>query len=80
MTYLYEETVKIKQSKDKIQTRDVMGSVGVEEIGERDFQTDLIVRNGRIILPEFATKMTGLRDEDEVTLKIKGNSIEIIKD
>ncbi|MFP4402487.1 MAG: RimK family alpha-L-glutamate ligase [Candidatus Nanoarchaeia archaeon] len=77
--YLFNETAKIKQSKDKLHTRDLMGQAGVEEIGERDFQIDLVVRNGKIVLPEFATKMTNFRDEEEVTIKLKDNKIEIVK-
>ncbi len=56
-----------------------MGSIGVEEIGERDFQAEIKVRNGRIILPEFVSKMTKFSDEEEVTLRISDNKIEIIK-
>lgn len=79
VNYLFEETSKIKQSKDKIQTRDLMGSIGVEEIGERDFQAELKIRMGRIILPEFVSKMTKFRDEEEVTVRISDNKIEILK-
>lgn len=77
--YLFEETKLVKQSKDKLQTRDLMGQVGIEEIGERDFQIDLVVRNGKIVLPEFASKMTNFRDEEEVTIKISDDKIEIVK-
>ena len=77
--YLFEETAKVKQSKDKVYTRDLMGQVGVEEIGERDFQIDLTIRNGRIILPEFAAKMTNFKDEEEVTIKIGEDNIEIVR-
>ena len=77
--YLHEETSKIRQSKDKIQTRDVMGSIGVEEIGERDFEAELKIRTGRIVLPEFVTKMTHFKDDEEVTIKVSEDKIEIIK-
>ncbi|MFT4244377.1 MAG: ATP-grasp domain-containing protein [Candidatus Woesearchaeota archaeon] len=77
--YLFEETSKIKESKDKIQSRDLMGQVGIEEIGERDFQVDLVIRNGKIVLPEFVSRMSSFRDEEEVTLKITDDKIEILK-
>ena len=78
--YLFTQTKKIKESKDKLQTRDVMGSIGVEEIGEREFETEVKVRSGKIILPEFVNKMSKLRDEGSVRIKISKGKIEISDD
>ena len=79
ISYLYDETRKIKESKDKIQTRDMMGQIGIEEIGERDFQAEIKIRSGRLVLPEFVSQMTKFRDDEEVTIRISENKIEILK-
>lgn len=78
--YLYEETVKIKTSKDKKVARDIMGKIGVEEIGERELRGEVKIRNNKIILPEFVYDLAKLNDEEEVTFKVKDGKIEIIKD
>ncbi len=77
--YLYNETSKRKDHTTKIQTKDVMGGLGVEEIGSREFETELVVRNGKIVLPEFAYKMSKLYEGEDVTLTISEGKIEIKK-
>lgn len=78
--YLYQQTAQIKEEKDRIKTRDVMGTLGVEEIGTRDFEAELIVKNGKIIVPEFAYKLSSFVEGEDVTYKISKNKIEIIKE
>lgn len=78
--FFYEETQKRRVTKEKLQTRDVMGGLGVEEIGSRDFETQLDVRSGKIILPEFVYKMTNFKQEENVIIKVSKNKIELIRD
>lgn len=78
--YLYNETSKIKESKDKIKTRDVMSGLGIEEIGTRDFEAELVVKNNKIVVPEFAYKMTNFKDAEDVTYKISKDKIEIVRE
>lgn len=78
--YLYEETIKRREEKDRKRTRTVMTDVGVEEIGARDFSAEIKVRNDKIILPEFVYNMTSFADEEEVTIRVSKDKIEIIKD
>lgn len=77
--YLYEETKKFREGKDKIKTMDVMNDLGVMEIGSRDIEAELMVRNGKIILPEFALKMSSFKENEDVVFKISKNRIEIIR-
>ncbi len=76
---LYDETIKLKESKDKVKTRDVMSGLGVEEIGSRDFETELIVKNNKIVMPEFAYKMSKFKEGEDVTYRVSDNKIEIIR-
>lgn len=78
-TYLYEETKKYRDLKDRAKTRDVMGSIGIEEIGERDFETELVVRNNKIVLPEFVYKMSEFVEGESVTIKVSKNKIELVR-
>ena len=75
--YFYEETKKRTDSKEKVQTRDVMNSIGIEEIGIREFQTELKVNSKRIILPDFALNMSNFKEGEDVTIKISKDKIEI---
>lgn len=78
-TYLYEETLKIKNKKDKTIAKDVMGELGLEEIGSRDFEAELVVRNGKIIVPEFAQKMSGFQEGEDVIFRVTKGKIEIVR-
>ena len=77
--YLHEETKKLKEGKDKLQTKDVMSDLGIAEIGSRDFEAELDVRNSKILLPEFAYKMSNFNNGEDVTYRISKNKIEIIR-
>ena len=77
--YLYNETKKIRIGKDKLRTKDVMSDLGVAEIGSRDIEADLDVRNGKILMPEFAYKMSNFKQGENVTYRITKNKIEIIR-
>ncbi len=77
--YLFDETKKLKEGKDKIKTKDVMTDLGIAEIGAREFEVELDVRNGKIIMPEFAYKMSGLKEGEDVIYRISKNKIEIVK-
>jgi ribosomal protein S6--L-glutamate ligase len=77
--YLYEETRKIKEKKDKIVSKDVMKDLGIEDIGSTDIEAELVVRNSRILLPEFAYKMSEFNEGETVSLRISKNKIEIVR-
>jgi ribosomal protein S6--L-glutamate ligase len=77
--FMYDETTKIKGSKEKVETKSVMSNLGIEEIGEREFETELIVRNGKIVLPEFVYKMGKLREGENIHIRIEGDKIELKK-
>jgi ribosomal protein S6--L-glutamate ligase len=78
--YLYEETKKIRDDKDKVETKNMMSDLGVAEIGSRDFSAELVVKNGKIVLPEFAYKMSDFNSSEDVTIRITKNKIEIIRE
>ena len=77
--YLYERTSELRSVKDKAMAKDMTGTLGIEEIGARDFEAEIIVRNGKIVLPEFASKMGEFFDGEDVLLRVDKNKIEIIK-
>lgn len=77
--YLYNETKIRKEAKEKVVSKDVISGLGIEEIGSRDIQAELKVVNGKIVLPEFALKMSNFRDKEEVTVRVSKNKIELIK-
>lgn len=78
--YMYEETRKLRDKKDKVTTKDLMGEMGISEIGSRDFESELTVRNGKMVLPEFLYKMTKFKDGEDVIFRVSDNKIEIIKE
>ena len=77
--FLHEETKKFKSSDKKNLTENLIldKEIGVET---KDFNTELKVRNDKIILPEFAYNLTNFRDEEDITLKISKNRIEILRE
>ncbi len=79
-SYLFEQTKRRKESIDKANTKDLMTGLGIQEIGSRDFEIDLNVKSGKIILPEFATKFSGFSEGEQLTLRIGKNKIELVKE
>lgn len=77
--YLFDETTRLKTSTDKVKTKDLMGDLGIAEIGSRDFEAELMVRNNKIVVPEFAYKMSSFKEGEDVTFRISENKIEIIR-
>jgi ribosomal protein S6--L-glutamate ligase len=77
--YLFEETEKLKTGKDKVKTKDMMSDLGVSEIGSRDIETELIIRNNKIVLPEFVYKMSKFMEGEDVTIRISNDKIEILR-
>ncbi|MFW5705135.1 MAG: ATP-grasp domain-containing protein [Nanoarchaeota archaeon] len=77
--YLHEETRKLKEHKDKVVSKDLLGDLGIADIGTRDLQTELVVKNGKIILPEFALKLSELFENEDVTIRASKGKIEIVK-
>lgn len=73
--FLYEKTKEKSSKKEKNLATKLTGSLGIEEIGSREFEGDIRVVNGKIVLPEFASQMTNFFDGENVTLKVSKNSI-----
>jgi len=78
--YLFDETSKVLESKSKVETRDVMSGLGIEEIGARDFEAELKVNTNRIIVPDFAYKMSNFTSGENVIYRVSKNKIEIIRE
>jgi len=77
--YFYDETKKITDNKEKVQTRNVMSAIGIEEIGAREFEVELKVNNDRIVVPDFAYNMSNFKEGEDVTIKVSKNKIEILR-
>ena len=78
--YLYEETKKRRQELDKRKTQSLMSDVGVENLNTRDLKGELKVRNNKIILPSFVYNMSSFSDEEEVSIRVSKDKIEILKE
>lgn len=78
--FLYEQTEARMKHKEKVQTKGVMSTLGVEDIGSHDFEAELKVTNGKIVLPEFVHKMSSFRESQDVVIKVSKNKIEIVKE
>jgi ribosomal protein S6--L-glutamate ligase len=77
--FLFEQTLKFKDLKNKTVSTEINKDVGIEEIGLRDYSTELKMNAGRIILPEFASKQAEFWPSEEVTIKVTKGKIEITK-
>jgi len=77
--YLFEETKKRVNIKEKDISKNMVTSLGIEEIGARDFEVELKINSGRIILPEFASKQAEFFDGEDVVIRTSKDKIEIIK-
>jgi ribosomal protein S6--L-glutamate ligase len=76
---LFDKTEQISLGKEKKISKDLMGSLGIDEIGVREFEGEIRVVNGKIVLPEFASQMTNFTNDENVMLKVSKDKIEILK-
>lgn len=77
--FLFEETTKKRELKDKDTSKELVSSMGIEEIGSRDFEAEIKINSGRIILPEFASKQAEFYSGENVVIRTSKDKIEIIK-
>ena len=77
--FLFEQTIKRNDLKNKSVSSEINKDVGIEEIGLRDYSTELKMNAGRIILPEFASKQAEFWPGEEVTIKTTKGKIELTK-
>lgn len=77
--FLFEETLRRKDLKNKTDSKELNQDMGIEDIGSRDLVTELKMNAGRIILPEFASKQSEFWPGEEVVIKTSKGKIEITK-
>ena len=77
--FLFEETLKRKDIKNKTVSTEINSEMGIEEIGSRDYSSELKMNAGRIILPEFASKNAEFWPGEEIVIKTSKGKIEITK-
>ena len=78
--YLYEETRKLRETKDKVVSKNMLDEIGINNIGIREFNVSLKVNLGRIIIPDFAYKVSEFSPDENVTYRVSKGKIEILKD
>ncbi len=79
VSFLYKKTKSLRSKKDKKTSNKVMNNLGISNIGESDFETELRIVNNKIVLPEFATNFSKFSNKDNVIFRIKENEIIIKK-
>lgn len=77
--YLYDETLIRKNAKDKSVAKKMVGDLGIQEIGDREFEAEIRVVNGKIVLPEFVSKLTEFIEGENIILKVSKEKIEVRK-
>ena len=77
--YLHEETSKRVNSREKVVSRDVLQEAGIQEIGNREFETSLKVVNSKIVLPEFVYKMGNFNKGESIRIVVEKDKIEVVK-
>jgi hypothetical protein len=77
--FLYEETKKFREQKNKVLTPKVLEETKVENIALTDIQMQLNVKNGKILLPEFALQLSKFGETEEVVFKVTEGKIEITR-
>ena len=78
-SFLYNKARESKDKNNKNTATKLVGNLGIEEIGAREFEGDLRVVNGKILVPEFASKMTNFLDGETVNIKASKDKLEISK-
>ena len=77
--FLFEETMKYKDIKNKTLSKEMNDEIGIEDIGIRDYATEIKMNAGRIILPEFASQQAEFWPGEEISIKTSKGKIVITK-
>lgn len=75
--YLFEKTKEKEDSKKKKQTKKIMKDINTAE--GQDIITNLDFRGNRILLPELASKISKIKEDQEVCLTVNKDEIKIKK-
>ncbi len=78
--YLYDETKKLKENEEKVISKNVFDETGINSIGAREFNVELKINMGRIIVPDFVCKFSEFVPSENVIYKVSKGKIEIIKE
>jgi len=76
---LYEKTSSIKKSEKDKGATEIMKVITEDNEIEKEIITNLVFRGEKILLPELASKISKIKEEDEVCLKLKKGKIVIEK-
>ncbi len=76
--YLYEQSVEFKNKGKKKDTADIMNELDTAKEGKTIIRP-LDFRGVRVLLPEIATKISGIKESDDVELKMENKKITIEK-
>lgn len=79
VNHLYNKTKDLKNQEGKVTSKKVINDLGVSNLAENEFETTLKVTNNKIVLPEFATKLSGFENKENASIMIKDNEIVIKK-
>ncbi len=77
--YLYEETKKLREIKDKKNSLNIMDEMNLDNVISKEFEVNIKLVNDKILLPEFISKLSKLKDGEEVICKIQNGKIELIR-
>ncbi|MBS3146810.1 RimK family alpha-L-glutamate ligase [Candidatus Woesearchaeota archaeon] len=74
--FLYDRTQQFIESKKKQDFKDIIGVINKDE---REIVTNLDIKLGKIRLPDIVSKLSEIKDEEEVVIKVNKGKIEIEK-
>ncbi|RMF54735.1 RimK family alpha-L-glutamate ligase [Candidatus Woesearchaeota archaeon] len=78
--YLYQKTKEFVEKEQKMNGDRILPDAGIfNSDKEQQIITGLDFRGDRILLPELVTKMTGLKDDDQVEISAKKGFLKIKK-
>lgn len=77
--FLFDKTNEFQESKKKGAYKEVMKDLDIEKIEKKEIITNLNIKAGIIKLPEIVTKVTGFSSDDEVSMFISKDRLEIKK-
>lgn len=76
--YLYKKTKEIKEGEKTRGTKEIMKDINVAGgNGKKEIYSNLDFRGERILLPEFVTTLSKIKDEDEVVIKVENGKFSV---
>lgn len=78
-SFLYKKTKDISSTEKENGAKEILKNINIKDELQKEIITNLELRGSKIILPDIISKISGLKEDDEITIKVENGKIIVEK-